>query len=363
MRQFYVISVIGTRPEALKMLPIIERLEENDQFNVKTIVTGQHRELLSQMLGGANIAVDVNFDVMEPNQSLNVLSSKLFHAFDHYLSKKTCDLLIAQGDTTTTLTAALSAFYKKIPFAHIEAGLRTSSIHSPFPEEFNRRTISMVSTLHFCPTEQSAKNLQKEGTMTNVFVTGNTIIDTLYKYSQSIEPAPDSIRRILVTCHRRENFGDPMLNICNALKIIAKQNPDIEILFLVHPNPNVKQVVRKQLGSVDNIVLSDPLNYPQLIRVMKYAYLVLTDSGGLQEEAPALGKPVLVLRDETERPEGLQCGASILVGSDIGKIIQQTERLLKNHECYIRMSQAGSPYGDGLAAQRILQAIVDYFLK
>ncbi len=364
MKKFNITCVIGTRPEALKMFPIIKALQADKLFSVCTIITGQHRELLAQLLKSLAINVTINFDLMKSNQSLTALSAKLLQYFEAYFSKQPCDLLIAQGDTTTVLMAALSAFYKKIPFAHVEAGLRTKNISDPFPEEFNRRAITLAATLHFCPTQSSANNLLKEGIQKNVFVTGNTIIDTLYAYlkKNSDDEKKSDKKLILVTCHRRENFGKPLLHICKALKKLAERNPEIELLFPVHPNPNIKKVVEKQLSNIHNIKLSEPLDYEALVPVLQKAYLVLTDSGGLQEEAPALNKPVLVLRNETERPEGVACCAALLVGHDTNTIVQQVEKLLTDVTAYESMSRAVSPYGDGQAAERIVHLITQFFL-
>lgn len=363
MRTINISCVIGTRPEALKMIPVIEALQKIKYFTVRTVVTGQHRELLLKILKESNIRIDVNFDVMLPNQNLNQLTSNLLVCFDNYLTEYPCDLLVAQGDTTTTFTAALSAFYKKIPFAHIEAGLRTAHIANPFPEELNRRITTMLSTLHFCPTQYAADNLKREGIEKNVFVTGNTIIDTLLQCEKNIPCEQSNNKTILVTCHRRENFGQPILNICQALKKLVANNPEIEIVMPVHPNPNVKEVVEKELASINRISLCEPFDYIQLVTALKSCYLVLTDSGGLQEEAPSLHKPVLVLRNETERPEGIACGAALLVGTDTDNIVLQVEKLLQDEYSYQAMSLVDSPYGDGQASRRISQIISEFFVK
>lgn len=357
MKKFNIGCVIGTRPEALKMIPVIEALNKSSEFCVKTILTGQHRSLLQQILKNSGIVSDINFDVMQENQSLNTLTANLLRQFEKYLNEEPIDLLIAQGDTTTTLIAALSAFYKKIPFAHVEAGLRTSCVNNPFPEEFNRRTVTMISSLHFCPTEQAAENLKKEGVVKHVYVTGNTIIDMLYKYVTPTISSQNNKKLILVTCHRRENFGEPLINICKALKQIALRNPTFEIIFPVHPNPNVRLVVYEKLADLKNIKLCEPLDYPELVRKMSDAYLILTDSGGLQEEAPALSKPVLILRNETERPEAVAIGAARLVGYDTNTIIRSVEELIFNPSEYEKMSKAGSPYGDGKSSERIVNII------
>lgn len=361
MKKFNIVCVIGTRPEALKMIPVIESLQKINRFAVKTVVTSQHRELLIPILKFANIKIDTDFDLMLPNQSLNQLTANLFLHFDKFFSENAYDLVIAQGDTTTTLISALCAFYKKIPFAHIEAGLRTSTIENPFPEEFNRRTISSISRLHFCPTQVSANNLTSSGITQHVYVTGNTIIDTLYHSIKKIKTSATNDKRIiLVTCHRRENFGKPLFNICQALKKLAERNPTIEIVLPIHPNPNIKTIILKELNPIKNITLCEPLEYMELVTLLNKSYFVLTDSGGLQEEAPALHKPLLVLRNETERPEGVACGAALLVGTDINTIVSQAEKLLHDKNHYQRMSEAGSPYGDGKAAMRIAKVISEF---
>lgn len=363
MKKFNLVCVIGTRPEALKMLPVIESLQKINLFAVKTVITSQHRELLMPILKSANIKIDTDFNLMAPNQNLNQLSANLFLHFDKFFAENSSDLVIAQGDTTTTLISALCAFYKKIPFAHIEAGLRTSTIKNPFPEEFNRRTISSISRLHFCPTQVTANNLASTGITQHVYVTGNTIIDTLCQSIKKIKSqslVKNNKKIILVTCHRRENFGKPLFNICQALKKFAKRNPTIEIVLPVHPNPNVKTVILKELNSIGNIILCEALEYLDLITLLNKCYFVLTDSGGLQEEAPALNKPLLVLRDETERPEGVACGAALLVGTDINNIVSQAEKLLHDKNHYQRMSEADSPYGDGKAGMRIVKIISEF---
>lgn len=364
MKKQTIVCVIGTRPEALKMIPLIEALQSDERFLVETVITGQHRELLEPILQDFHVNITINFSVMQANQSLSALTAKLLSHFDHFFCEKRCDLVIAQGDTHSTFAAALSAFYQEIPFAHVEAGLRTSTIHRPFPEELNRRTISMLASLHFCPTQQSADNLSKEAIHTNVFVTGNTIIDTLHHYTKKIGVQKPTDKKImLVTCHRRENFGKPLLCIIAALRRLLERNPSIKILFLMHPNKNIQTIVEKQLSHNPSIILSKALSYEQLIRVILSAYLVLTDSGGLQEEAPALSKPVLVLRNETERTEGVSCGAALLVGHDTNTIIYHVERLLRDKNSYQRMCEAGSPYGDGHAAGRIANIITKFLMQ
>ncbi|MDR3441628.1 MAG: UDP-N-acetylglucosamine 2-epimerase (non-hydrolyzing) [Legionella sp.] len=359
MKKFNIVCVIGTRSEALKMIPVIKSLQKIELFGVHIIITGQYRELFITLLYQAQIKETIHFDVMVPNQSLGMLSSNLFAHFDEFFSHSKCDLVIAQGDTTTTLVAALSAFYRKIPFAHIEAGRRTASIDNPFPEELNRRAISLVSQLHFCPTQLTANNLIQQGINSHVYVTGNTIIDTLYECARTIPPTSVLEKKlILVTCHRKENCGQPLINICIALKYLAERNKNTVFLLPVHPN--VCGVIETHLSHIDNIILSPPLEYKELVGVLKNCYFVLTDSCGLQEEAPALHKPVLVLRTETDRVEAVSSGAALLVGHDIERIITEVEKLLYDEYVYMKMCNVDSPYGDGQAAARIVQITTHY---
>ena len=353
--------VIGTRPEALKMAPIINALSHEKNIQVNTILTAQHRSLLDQILMDFNIKVTADFNIMTENQQLSELTAKILNKFSLYLKDNPCDLIIAQGDTTTTMVSALVAFYHKIPFAHVEAGLRTRDTYNPFPEELNRRIVSKIATLHFCPTEVSKQNLEKENITQGVFVTGNTIIDTLYAFTKNLKPVKKTHQKtILVTCHRRENFGEPLKNISLALINIVKNNLDANIIFPVHPNPNVKKIVYENLDQIERIQLTAPLNYLELTTILSQCFLVLTDSGGLQEEAPALQKPVLILRNETERPEGVTCGAAKIVGTDTHTITTTVTELLTNPALYQKMSSAGSPYGDGHASKKIRDIIFQH---
>lgn len=346
------------------MAPVILKLSANPNFSVKTILSAQHRELLDQMLKHFAIRIDADFNIMTPNQNLADLTAKLLASFNNCYQEMQPDLVIAQGDTSTTMVAAMSAFYHKIPFAHIEAGLRTSDIYAPFPEEMNRRVVSQLATLHFAPTQLAQQNLAREGIKNHVFVVGNTIIDTLYHFSKQFqEPLELGKKLILTTCHRRENFGEPLQNICHAMKTLANQRQDIQFIFPVHPNPNVQKYVYSTLAGIDNIQLTQPLDYIDLVKYLKASYLVLTDSGGLQEEAPALGKPVLVLREETERPEAVFCGAAKLIGTNSRDIIQQITLLLDDSAAYQQMVVGESPFGDGHASERISHYIEQYLLK
>lgn len=368
-----LLFVFGTRPEAIKMAPIIHELQNyRNEFDVRVCVTAQHRLMLDQVLNFFNIKPDIDLDLMEPNQNLTSLSSKILVQLENVFEKEKPDLVLIQGDTTSVLFSAIAAFYKKIKIGHVEAGLRSFDKYSPFPEEMNRLLTSRLADLHFAPTEQARKSLQNENITENITVTGNTVIDALFLGLKLIEEKNnfnfekvfsminENTKIILVTCHRRESFGSGVENIFIALREIAKKNPNCFILFPVHLNPNIKAPAEKILSGVDNIKLMEPLEYPALIYILSKCYLVLTDSGGLQEEAPSLGKPVLVLRVVTERMEGITAGTSILVGTDKDKIISETERLLLSPEEYKKMSLAINPYGDGKASSRIIEIVRNY---
>jgi UDP-N-acetylglucosamine 2-epimerase (non-hydrolysing) len=351
-----ITCVIGTRPEAIKMAPVVRRLQREPWCECSVLCTAQHRELMDQVLELFQITPDADFGVMRPNQTLSGLTSRLIDSFDQLLARSRPDALLAQGDTTTTMAAALCSFYHRVPFGHVEAGLRTGNLDGPFPEEMNRRVASCVTRWHFAPTQQAASNLLDEGVSPySVHVTGNTVIDALLEVAaatgESIVPAGP--RLILVTAHRRENFGRPLENVCRAIRHLVQQRRDIQVLYPVHPNPNVKRVAHEILGSHPRIRLVEPLDYRAFVAAMKQAHFILTDSGGVQEEAPALGKPVLVLREETERPEAVAAGVVRLVGTDFDTIVAESQRLLDDSDHYAAMAHGVSPYGDGKAAQRI----------
>jgi UDP-N-acetylglucosamine 2-epimerase (non-hydrolysing) len=351
-----ITCVIGTRPEAIKMAPLIRQLKAEKWCECTVVCTAQHRELLDQVLQLFGIAPDVDFGVMRPNQSLSTLTGRLIDGFDELLSRARPDALLAQGDTTTTLAAALCSFYHKVPFGHVEAGLRTGNLYGPFPEEMNRVLASRVARWHFAPTQQAARNLLGEGVpAANVQVTGNTVIDALLQVALQCHecPVPAGLRLVLVTAHRRENFGPPLVNICRAIRHLADHRPDVQFLYPMHPNPNVRSVVSDLLGSHPRIRLVEPLDYRAFVAAMQQAHLILTDSGGVQEEAPALGKPVLVLREETERPEAVSAGVVRLVGTDFDRIVAESTKLLDDCAYYATMAHGVSPYGDGRAAERI----------
>lgn len=354
-----ILIVIGTRPEAIKMAPPILLLKQQEWAIVTVLATAQHRQMLDQVLGFFNIQSDIDLDIMRPNQDLSTLTSRLLIQIGELFQRDKPDIVLAQGDTTTVMSVALACFYHKIPFGHVEAGLRTWDMNNPFPEEMNRVVAGKLATYHFAPTKGSRENLLKEGINdSKILVTGNTVIDALLmtaKRDLDIGiPLDPNKRLILVTSHRRENFGNPFREICRALKAVAEQNPDIQILYPVHPNPNVKDVAYDILSNIPNVILCDPLDYAPFVAAMKEAYIIISDSGGVQEEAPALGKPVLVLRDETERPEAIDEGVVKLVGPNFERIISETQKLLDDPVAYRDMARGVSPYGDGQASERIV---------
>ena len=355
-----ILCLLGTRPECIKMAPVIMALRNAAFCRITVLNTGQHRELTKQALGLFGLESDFDLDVMSSNQSLADLSARIVMKLDAFLVHTQPDMLLVQGDTTSVLAGALAAFYRRIPIGHVEAGLRTHDLHAPFPEEFNRVVTSLVSAVHFAPTESARANLLKEGVSPEaVHVTGNTVIDALLSVAERDEPCgfptrPDR-RLILVTAHRRENFGEPIREICRALKELHGRFPDIEFVYPVHPNPNIREPVMGSLSSLERIHLLPPADYGLLVGLMKRSTLVLTDSGGIQEEAPALGKPVLVMREQTERPEAVAAGVAKLVGSNARQIVEQVSRLLTDAAAYREMARGISPYGDGRAALRIAE--------
>jgi UDP-N-acetylglucosamine 2-epimerase (non-hydrolysing) len=365
-----VLLIFGTRPEAIKMAPLIKELEKyHDRFNVKVCVTAQHREMLDQVLEFFRIKSDYDLNLMKPNQSLFELTANLIRKLEEVLTDFKPDLIFVQGDTTSAFVGALAGFYNKVKIAHIEAGLRSNNKYSPFPEEINRALIGRLADYHFAPTEKAKENLLREGIKDNVWIVGNTVIDALLLGLQIIKDQGEekyynyfsfidfSKKIILVTGHRRESFGKPFRNICFALRELANSFEDVEIVYPVHLNPNVRKPVNEILRGHPRIHLIEPLEYPYLIWLMSKSYLILTDSGGIQEEAPSLGKPVLVMRDVTERIEGIEAGTAKLVGTNKEKIISEAVELLKNQEEYNKMARAINPYGDGKASQRILNIL------
>ena len=364
-----VVAIVGTRPEAIKMAPVIKRMQADKRFQPIVCATGQHREMLYDLLEWFGIKPDIKMYVMHPGQPVAELASKILSNLQAIFSELRPDSVMVQGDTTSAFIASLAAFYnydfnrsQPIKIAHIEAGLRTHEKYAPYPEEGNRRLIGHLADWHFAPTLTAAEALMNEGVVNNVFVTGNTVIDALLDTVAIVKkekrnPLPflsENQRLILVTGHRRENYGDGFRNICKALKQISKQFPHDAIVYPVHLNPNVRDVVLKELGDVANIHLIPPMNYPDFVAAMLRSYLILTDSGGIQEEAPSLGKPVLVLRDVTERPDAVAAGTVKLVGTDTNTIVREATKLLQDSTAYNAMAQAINPYGDGTASSQIL---------
>lgn len=371
------LCVFGTRPEAIKMAPLISKLNNSPFFANKVCVTGQHQQMLYSILELFEISPDFNLNVMTSNQDLSQLASKILANLAEVIKSCSPDIIFVHGDTTTTLAASLCAYYHKIPIAHVEAGLRTGDINLPWPEEGNRKVSDALSTWFFAPTNLAKQNLLNEGVNEKqIFVTGNTVIDALLMTLNKIDKRPDLITKlqkqfhyirqnskmILVTGHRRESFGDGFERICQAIALIANKYPDIDIVYPVHLNPNVQQPVHNILGKIKNIYLIETLDYIQFVYLMRSAYLILTDSGGIQEEAPSLGIPVLVMRDKTERLEGVINGTVKLVGTEIKRITDSVDELLTNNEMYKKMQKNINPYGDGTSSSKIISTLIS-FLK
>lgn len=369
MSRIKVMTVFGTRPEAIKMAPVVLELAKYpDQIAPVVAVTAQHREMLDQVLGLFRIRPDYDLDIMAQGQTLFDITCRAMNGLNEVLAKERPDIVLVHGDTTTTFAGALAAFYHQIPVGHVEAGLRTRNKYSPFPEEINRKLTGAITELHFAPTSGSRDNLLAEAVEPGaIFVTGNTVIDALHAIvdkNYRFNEAPLSHiqygenRVILVTTHRRENLGEPMRHVYQALRDIVAEFPDVEVVFPVHKNPKVLEVVKEELGGLGRVHLIDPLDYEPFGNLIARSYLVLTDSGGIQEEAPSLGKPVLVLRDTTERPEAIEAGTVRLIGTDRERVHAETRKLLRNKEEYNRMANACNPYGDGAAARRIVEFIL-----
>ena len=368
-----VLVIFGTRPEAIKMAPLVRALRGDNRFKLKVCVTGQHREMLDQVLSLFEITPDFDLDIMKHGQTLQEVTSAILVGLKPILEQWTPHIVLVHGDTATTFSASLAAYYQQIPVGHIEAGLRTGDIYSPWPEEGNRKLTSAISTYHFAPTSGSKANLLSEGVPErNITVTGNTVIDALFWVKQilaedktlstSLEEKFNYLdlkkKLILVTGHRRESFGSGFEKICEALKCIAEKHPDCQILYPVHLNPNVQEPVNRLLSKLDNVFLIDPQNYLPFCYLMERAWIILTDSGGIQEEAPSLGKPVLVMRNTTERPEAVDAGTVKLVGTNVELIVSQVSSLLIDEVEYREMSLANNPYGDGLACDHILSFLI-----
>jgi len=370
-----VLSVFGTRPEAIKMAPVVIALQEDGRFESRICVTGQHREMLEQVMSLFDLQADFDLAIMRPRQDLGSITAAILNGMRDVFEQYRPDIVLVHGDTSTTLSASLAAFYHRIPVGHVEAGLRTGNLYSPWPEEANRKLTGGLATLHFAPTDTAAANLWREGAdPATITVTGNTVIDALQLVIARMEKRADirvgaqallpvvnpSSRVILVTGHRRESFGGGFERICQALSAIADNFPDVEIVYPVHLNPQVRDPVQRLLGGRNRIHLIEPLDYLPFVMLMKRAYLVLTDSGGIQEEAPSLGKPVLVMRDTTERPEAVAAGTVKLVGTDVNTMVDNVSTLLTDTATYERMSFAHNPYGDGKASARITNMLVGW---
>ena len=367
-----ILTIFGTRPEAIKLSPVILELQKYPQFESRVCVTAQHRQMLDQVLKLFSIVPDIDLDIMTPGQTLADVTSRVILGVDQVVHRERPDLILVQGDTTTVMAAALASFYRGFKVGHVEAGLRSGNLHSPFPEEMNRRVVSTVSSLHFAPTDGAVRALQREGVPEkNIFLTGNPVIDALQMIAS--RSLPEEARQllakagvvgncsdpklILVTAHRRENFGERFESLCRGLKAVVQRNEDVVLIYPVHLNPNVQTPVYRILGGQERVMLTNPVEYDVLANLMKSAHIILTDSGGIQEEAPSLGKPVLVMRTETERPEGVEAGTAKLVGPFEDRIVEETELLLRNRAAYEQMARAVNPYGDGHAAERIVDAI------
>lgn len=369
-----VLTVFGTRPEAIKMAPLVHALAKDPHFEAKVCVTAQHREMLDQVLKLFSIVPEYDLNIMQPGQGLTEITCRILEGLKPVLESFKPDVVLVHGDTTTTMAASLAAFYQRIPVGHVEAGLRTGDLSSPWPEEGNRTLTGHLATYHFAPTETSRQNLLRENIADNrITVTGNTVIDALFwvrdrvlsdealhnELTQRYPFLANGKKMILVTGHRRESFGRGFEQICHALAEIAANNPDVQIVYPVHLNPNVSEPVKRILGHVENVILIEPQDYLPFVWLMNRAWLILTDSGGIQEEAPSLGKPVLVMREMTERPEAVSAGTVCLVGTDSQRIVNEVTRLLQDESAYQAMSRAHNPYGDGHACHRILSALIN----
>ena len=354
--------VFGTRPEVSKLAPVIFEAQKEPALETIIVSTGQHREMLDQMLKIFGITPDIDLDVMEERQSLSSVTVRIIERLDPVILRYRPDMVIVQGDTSTAFLASLVSFYNKIPVAHVEAGLRSFDIYNPFPEEANRRFISVIASLNLAPTKKAKENLLKEGIKEeSIIVTGNTIVDAVHWISKDLPETTTDKKLILVTAHRRENWGEPMKELALAIKELVYEFPDVVFIIPLHKNPIVREIFNDILSSVERVKLLEPLDYPSLIGVMKNSYLILTDSGGIQEEAPTFGKPVLVLRETTERPEGVERGVARLIGMHRESIVNSVKELLVDRSAYIAMSKAGNPYGDGKAGERVVRAIMYFF--
>ena len=370
MNKLRIMSVFGTRPEAIKMAPLVKELAARDDIESLCCVTAQHREMLDSVMDVFGITADADLNIMTPRQTLSTITSRCLTGMDGVIEDLKPDMILVHGDTSTTFAGALSAFYHQVPVGHVEAGLRTYDKYSPFPEEMNRKLVTQIADLYFCPTENNRQNLLREGVKDGVFVTGNTVIDALkttvredYHFATPLLNELDyqSRKIVLVTCHRRENYGEPMRNIFTALRDMALQNEDMELVYPVHLSPVVREAAGKYLAGTPRVHLIDPLSADEMHNLMARVYLVMTDSGGLQEEAPALGKPVLVMRRETERPEAVAAGTVAMAGVEYADVLRMGNELLRDAAAYAKMAHAVNPYGDGSACKRIADAIEWHF--
>ncbi|MDI9637604.1 UDP-N-acetylglucosamine 2-epimerase (non-hydrolyzing) [Oscillatoria amoena NRMC-F 0135] len=359
--------VLGTRPEAIKLAPVIQAFKAASCFDTQVILTGQHQEMVQQVMQLFNLQADCNLNIMQPQQTLTDITCRSLQGLEALFAERQLQMVLVQGDTTTAFAAALAAFYQKIPVGHVEAGLRTDELYNPYPEEANRRLISQITQLHFAPTPQSVKHLEHSGVVGEIHQTGNTVIDALLSVAQRQPqcniPGLDwsKYRVLLATVHRRENWGEPLQGIARGFLKVLEAFPDTALLLPLHRNPTVREPLQAILGAHPRVFLTEPLDYSDLVGAISGCYLLLTDSGGLQEEAPSLGKPVLVLRETTERPEAIAAGTAKLVGTNADDILSSTSELLSNSQTYQVMATAVNPFGDGQAAQRILNAVQNYF--
>ena len=366
-----IITIFGTRPEAIKMAPLVKELERREEIESKVCVTAQHREMLDQVLELFDITPDFDLNIMKSKQTLTGITNRVLEGLEEVFDIEKPDMILVHGDTTTTFAGALAAFYKQIKVGHVEAGLRTFNKYFPFPEEMNRKLTGSLADLHFAPTKGSKNNILREGANENdIYITGNTVIDAMqHTVDEDYIFENDELNKIdfenkkiiMITAHRRENWGEGIENICEALNRIVEENKDVELVYLVHLNPVVKDVVFEKLGNKERVHLLSPLDTKETHNLMNRSFMVMTDSGGLQEEAPHLGKPVLVLRDVTERPEAVEAGTVKLVGTDVAKIVEEANELINNIDAYNKMSKSINPYGDGLASKRIVNAILKYY--
>jgi len=366
-----VMSIFGTRPEAIKMAPLVKKLQETEEIDSVLCVTAQHRQMLDMVLDLFELKADYDLDIMEHGQSISDITVKVLKGMENILQEVKPDIVLVHGDTSTTFVGALAAFYQQIPVGHVEAGLRSGNIYSPYPEEMNRKLTTNLASLYFAPTTGNYDNLIKENiTSEKIFITGNTVIDALlqvvkeeYVFDNPLLNGIDYRNKkvIVMTCHRRENWGEPMENIFKAVVDIKERHKDVEIIFPVHLNPKIRELAKDIMGNMEGVHLIEPLDYEPFVNLLNKAHLILTDSGGIQEEAPALGKPILVLREETERPEAVGAGTVKIVGVDRDKIIKEVEELLSNPKSYSQMANATNPYGDGRACERIVDALKYHF--